>query len=258
MVEIVFLGTGGGRFNLIEQIRKTGGFRINGSLKIHVDPGPGALASSLQYKQNPKGWDLLIVTHNHIDHANDAGLMIEAISKWNERHGWLVGSRSVIAGDKRGDRGVTSYHVGKLEHYEIAEPGKKITIAIGGKKAVLLPTKVKHEDKTGFGFIIEMDGKRIGYTSDTEYFEGISKQYAGCDALIANCLKPSVDGIPGHLTSADSARLFSETKPKLGIISHLGMRMLKAGPEKEAKKIEKQSGVKTVAAEDGMNIKVGL
>jgi phosphoribosyl 1,2-cyclic phosphodiesterase len=254
MVEIVFLGTGGGRFNLISQTRKTGGFRINGSLKIHIDPGPGALANSHFYGQEPRAWDLLIVTHNHIDHVNDAGLMIEAVSKWNEKHGFLIASKSVIEGDEKGDKGVAAYHLGKLEKHEIAVPGKQIKLRIRGKSISILPTKVKHEDKTGFGFVLEMDGLLIGYTSDTEYFAGISEQYAGCDVLIANCLKPSEDGIPGHLYSDSTAKLFSEAAPKLGIISHLGMSMLKANPEKEAKKIGMLSGIKTVAAVDGMRL----
>lgn len=256
MVEIVFLGTGGGRFNLVSQTRKTGGFRINGSLNMHIDPGPGALINSHLYGQDPKNWDLLIVTHNHIDHVNDAGLMIECVSKWNEKHGFLVASKSVISGDEKGDKGVTNYHLGKLEKHIIARPGSEIKLTIRGKQISILPAKVKHEDKTGFGFVLAMDGKCIGYTSDTEYFRGISEQYKGCDILIANCLKPSEDSIPGHLYSDLTAKLFAETKPKFGVISHLGMSMLKAGPEKEAKKIEKLSGVKTVAAKDGMELEV--
>ena len=78
-MELVFLGTGGGRFNLISQVRRTGGFCINGPLCIHVDPGPGALAASRAFSQDPEGVDLLVATHNHIDHVNDAGIMIEAM-----------------------------------------------------------------------------------------------------------------------------------------------------------------------------------
>ena len=253
MVGIVFLGTGGGRFNLISQIRKTGGFRINGSLKIHVDPGPGALASSLQYKQNAGEIDLLIVTHNHIDHVNDAGLMVEALSPgWKQKKGWLIASKSVIKGDEKGDKGITAYHLGKLEKHTVAVPGKKIKIGINGKVASILPTNVKHEDETGFGFVLEMDGKKIGYTSDTEYFEGISKQYKGCDILIANNLKGSEDGIPGHLYTAATAKLATEANPKLLLLTHIGISLLQSGPEKEAEKIEKMTGVKTISAVDGM------
>ncbi len=255
-MEIVFLGTGGGRFNLVRQVRRTGGFRINSQLGIHVDPGPGALFASQAFGQQKLGLDLIIITHNHIDHTNDAGLLVESISRYNENHGVVVGASSVIEGDYKGDRGISNYHLSNLEKHFVAHPGKKFRLTIKGIQISIFPTKVKHEDKKGFGFVLEMQGKRIGYTSDTEYFKGISAQYLGCDVLIANCLKPKEDGVGGHLNTNTTARLFSEAKPKLGVITHLGISLLKDGPEKNARKIQGLSRVKTIAAQDGM--KIGL
>lgn len=40
-MKILFLGTGGGRINVVKQFRSTAGFLIDGSMKIYVDPGPG-------------------------------------------------------------------------------------------------------------------------------------------------------------------------------------------------------------------------
>jgi phosphoribosyl 1,2-cyclic phosphodiesterase len=256
-MEIVFLGTGGGRFNLVRQIRKTGGWRINGPLNIHVDPGPGALFSSLHYVQDASKLDLIIITHNHIDHANDAGLLVEAFSSYGKKRGFLVGSKSAVDGDAKGDRGISRYHRDSLEKHWVAVPGKRLALRIRGVKLSLMPTKVRHEDRTGFGFVLEMGGKKIGYTSDTEYFRGIGKLYAGCDVLIANCLKPKQDGIPGHLDSQGARRLFAEATPKLAVLAHLGMSMLRAGPEKEAARIQRETGVRTVAAKDGMRLGIG-
>lgn len=253
-MEIVFLGTGGGRFNLVRQIRGTGGWRINGSLSIHVDPGPGALFSSLRFSQDAGKLDLIIITHNHIDHANDAGLLVEAFAKYGKRKGFAIGSASAINGDGNGDRGISKYHQKSLEKCRIALPGKEMTLKIRGKGISLMPTKVRHDDRTGFGFVLQMGGNRIGYTSDTEYFKGIGRQYSGCDVLIANCLKPAHDGIPGHLDSRSTAKLLMEAAPSLAILTHLGTGMLTAGPDKEAARVEKESGVRTVAAYDGMRL----
>ncbi len=256
-MEIVFLGTGGGRWNLISQARRTGGLRINGSLNIHVDPGPGALIACHDFGQDPSKVGLLVVTHNHIDHVNDAGVIAEAMSGFAlQKKGWLIGSKSVILGDENGDRGISNYHMNALSHVEVAEVGKEIRVEISGRKALFTPTRVKHDDRTGFGFTLEMDGKRIGYTSDTEYFRGIAAQYAGCDVLIANSLKSKDDGVPGHLFTNGTIKLFRQALPKLGIIAHMGMRLIKSGPEKEAQKIEKESGVRTIAATDGMKVGV--
>ena len=241
----------------MRQIRRTGGFRINGPLNIHVDPGPGALFSSLHFGQDAGKLDLIIITHNHIDHTNDAGLLVEAFSRYGQKCGFLVGSASAVHGDENGDRGISAYHLESLEKYWVAEAGKKLEIEIRGKKLSLMPTKVKHEDAAGFGFVLEMGGKRVGYTSDTEYFKGIGRQYTGCDVLLANSLKPKADGVPGHLDTAGTAKLVSEAKPKLAVMTHLGMSMLKAGPEAQAAIVERESGVRTAAAQDGMRIDVG-
>ncbi|MEM4554685.1 MAG: MBL fold metallo-hydrolase [Candidatus Anstonellaceae archaeon] len=253
-MEIIFLGTGGGRFNMVKQIRRTGGWRINGSLTFHVDPGPGALFSSLKYKQDAKKIDAIVVTHNHIDHTNDTGLLIEAFAIYGKKNGFLIGSESVIYGDEKGDRGVSNYHLNMLKKYWVAKPGQEMKLSIKNKRFSLHATKVRHEDKTGFGFLLKLDGKTIGYTSDTEYFEGIGKQYRGSDVLIVNCLKPKNDKIPGHLDTSSASMLISEAMPALAIITHLGIRMLMVGPKREAKKIQRQTGVATVAAHDGMKV----
>ena len=256
-MQIVFLGTGGGRINLLSQVRSTGGFRINGSIRIHVDPGPGALLSGNKFGQNASDVQLLIVTHNHIDHMNDAGLIIEAMSEHAlKKKGRLIASKSVIIGDENNDKGISNYHLNKLEAHTVASPGKKIDVKIGDASCSLLPVPVRHEDKTGFGFVLEMDGKRIGYTSDTEYFDGMAKHYSGCDALIVNNIKSTPDGLAGHMYSAVTEKLLSEAKPKLAIITHMGMKLLRAGPEKEAEKIAKTTGVKAIAAEDGMKFDI--
>jgi ribonuclease BN (tRNA processing enzyme) len=257
-MQITFLGTGGGRFNLVTQVRRTGGFYISGALRIHVDPGPGALAACLAYSIDPSKTDAVVATHNHIDHMNDASLMLEAINCHpSVKKGVLVASRSILEGDEYGEKGISSYFIRKLSRAQAAEAGKMIMLGYGAKSAKLMPAPVVHEDRTGFGFVLEMDGARLGYTSDTEYFKGMGRHYRGCDVLIANCLKPVRDSIGGHLHSASTAELLAECSPKLCILTHLGVRMLRASPAKEAKKIERATGVRTIAATDGMRMDAG-
>jgi phosphoribosyl 1,2-cyclic phosphodiesterase len=251
-MEIVFLGTGGGRFNLISQLRRTGGFIIRGSSQLHVDPGPGALAACHAFSIDPEKTDAVVVTHNHIDHLNDVELMLEAINCFPDRkRGALVASKSILAGDEYGEKGISSYFINKLQSTHIAVQGKPIMLF---PRATLVPTPVRHEDKTGFGFVLEMDGARIGYTSDTEYFPSLASHFLHCDLLVANNLKAGDDGVPGHLYSSTSSLLLSECAPKLCVLSHMGRSLIKSGPGREAKKIEKASGVRTIAAEDGMKI----
>lgn len=255
-MELVFLGTGGGRFNLVRQVRKTAGFRIHGSLNIHVDPGPGALFECLRRGIAVGKTDVIIVTHNHIDHVNDANLLIEALAKYGKvAPVAVIGSKSAISGDSNGDRGVSHYHQTLVKTVSIASPGKPIRLGSGRKTALLSPTKVRHDDRTGFGFVLEIDGARIGYTSDTEYFRELPGQYANLDLLIANNLKGYDDGVPDHLYSGTTALLLAECRPKMCALQHMGLSLIKSGPEKEAKKIEAASGIRTIAAQDGMRLR---
>lgn len=258
-MEIVFIGTGGGRINLLRQLRGTGGFRINSeSANIHVDPGPGALIGSLRFKQNPLKLDVLIVTHSHIDHYNDAGLMIEAISRYAlKKRGLLITSKSAVDGDERGDRVITRYHQEKLGEIYRAKVGEKKKFKTERGEFEIEIIEGKHDDVDAFGFKLKIDGVVIGYTGDTEYSKGLGTHYRGCDYLIVNCLKPAADSFRGHMCSSDVAKLLKEAKPRLAIITHLGMGMLRKGPKKEAANIQNESGVQTIAAYDGLRLGKG-
>ena len=105
-----------------------------------------------------------------------------------------------------------------------------------------------------FGFILEMDGKKIGYTGDTEKYEGMEEAYDGCDLLILNAMKPDEDQYKGHLTSEEASALIGRIQPKLAVLTHMGMKMQQYPAEKKAQEIEEETGVKTVAALDGMRI----
>lgn len=252
-MEVVFLGTGGGRINLVKQVRWTGGFRINSSsASIHVDPGPGALIHSIEMKQDPLSLDAIIVTHNHVDHVSDANVLIEAMTGYGlKKRGTLIASKNALE-----ERGVSIYHQGRAATVYAAEYGdrKKFGGEKGGFEIEILA--LRHEEPTTFGFKLYLDGKVLGYISDTEMTGSIGNDFAGCDLLIVNCIKPEGDPYRGHLKTAEVAAILKTAKPKAAVLTHLGLKMLKAGPAAEAKRIEGESGVKTTAASDGMKFTV--
>ncbi|MFH0737579.1 MAG: MBL fold metallo-hydrolase [Candidatus Micrarchaeota archaeon] len=255
-MEVFFLGTGGGRVNLIKQVRGTGGFRISSrSADIHVDPGPGALVHSVRSRLDLLSLDAIIVTHNHVDHMSDAMALIEGMTHYGlKRRGILIGSGHTLSGDESGDRGVSLYHQSKVTIAHIAEGGQKRTFETEKGEFILETVKVRHEEPSAFGFKIHMDGKIVGYTSDTEYMESLGRDFSGCDLLIVNCIKPEPDKYTGHLSSEEVIMILKEARPKAAVITHLGIKMLRMGPAEEAERISKESGVKTTAARDGMKI----
>lgn len=252
MDEIVFLGTGGGRFTMITQWRATGGIRLNlGNTKIHVDPGPGALVHCKGQHQNPQGIRYLIVTHAHPDHSTDMNVLIEAMTSGTTKlRGTLVASKSVMEGVADLGPCASLYHLNGLKEHHTAIAGQELML--GDVK--LRTIQARHSDPTTFGARFEYKDKVIVYTSDTEYFEELSQEYEGADIFIVNQMRPGADRIPHHLCTVDTIKLVKKAKPKLVVLSHFGMKMLRAGPVGEAQRIQKETGIRTIAAEDGMHV----
>ena len=248
-MDIVFLGTGGGRINLIKQIRGTGGFRINSeTANIHVDPGPGALIASKKFRQDPLKLDCIIVTHSHTDHITDAQVMIEGMS------GYALRRRGIFIGSRRSVAELSEWHKGKIDNLVVLAPGEKKGFDTEKGHFDIEAYPVKHDEETAFGFKIKMDGVVLGHITDSELTKNLGKDFSGCDCLIINCIKPEPDQYAGHLTSDDVIEILKVAKPKQAIITHMGLKMLRFGPASEAKRIADATGVKVIAAKDGMKI----
>ena len=71
-------------------------------------------------------------------------------------------------------------------------------------------------------------------------------------------MRPGGKSIKGHLCSSGFIRLIKEIKPKLAIMTHLGLKMISNNPIGEAKRITKLTGVKTLAAFDGMSLDINF
>lgn len=254
MVELVLLGSGGGRFQMVGQYFKTGGFRIHAGVKVHVDPGPGALLLTHQYGLNPLDLGGIIVTHCHPDHYTDTEVLIEAMTKHStKKRGVLICSRSVIEGV--GDYGpaVSRYHQRKPEKVIIMEPGDKFQLEDLEIESVV----AKHSDPTTFGIIFHTDSGTIGYTSDTQYFEEMTKYYEGMRILIANVTRPLSMRIPWHLCSEDLIKILAAAKPELAVMIHMGMLFLEHEPAREATRIKTATGVETIPGQAGLRINMG-
>ncbi len=251
--KIIFLGTGGGRFVVLNQLLATGGFilEMDGQV-IHIDPGPGALVRAKEYGFNLRKLTGVVVSHRHPDHYNDACMVIEAMTEGaRKKKGVLIGSDCIINGDKKDYPVVSKYHLNAVEKYFVMKPGDKINV--GGIEVCATPTR--HAEESGIGFVFR-GSKVVGYTSDGEYFECQEKYFHACDCLIINCLRPGNDKWPGHMNAAMAAKLVKLAKPKMAVLQHFGMKMFRIAL-REAERIGKETGIKTMAAKDGMVLEVG-
>jgi len=254
-VELVFLGTGGGRFATITQKRRTGGIRIlSEALNVHLDPGPGALIYSLNMGLNPQKVRAVLVSHAHPDHSNDAEILVEAMtSGMTKKRGVLAASHSVLLGNEVCEPSISKYHQQMPEEVIEAKPGTAFNV--NGFK--ILATEARHSDPDAVGFRLETrELGDIAYTSDTEFFEGIGKFYGGVRLLILCVMRPSGEPWKGHMTTDDAIKIVEGAKPEKAVITHFGMKMIFGGANREAKLIQQKTGVPTIAAVDGMRLNV--
>jgi len=254
--EIIFLGTGGGRFTTITQKRRTAGIRIIGeNLNLHLDPGPGALVYSISEGLDPQKLNAIFVSHCHPDHYTDAEVLIEAMTRgMTKKRGVLAASKSVLRGSEVCEPSISKYHQQMLEQIIEAVPNMRFQVA----DVAVLVAEARHTDPDAVGFKFET--KEYGdfaYTSDTEYFKGIGKYYRGVRLLLLCVMRPAGKPWKGHMTTEDAIKIIQEAQPEQAVLTHLGMQMIFQGPSREAKLIEEKTGTPTVAAINGMRIVFG-
>lgn len=252
-MKVTFLGTAGGRIVVMTQTRSSGGWILEADgERIHVDPGPGSLVRAKQYGVDLRKLTGIIVSHAHPDHYTDAEIVLESMTRGTRvKRGVLLGDEYVIRGGKEYRPAISPFHLKLPKRYKVMEPGKKTRIG----KIEITATPTRHGEDKALGFVFR-GSRTLGFTGDGEYYEGQERHFRGCDSLLVNVLRPRGTNWPEHMNTEQAAEIISGVKPKTAVIQHFGMKMIRAGPGKEAKWIEKKTGVKTIAARDGMKLDI--
>jgi len=252
--KITFLGTGGGRHATIYQTRGTGGVVIDSEDRIHVDPGPSAAANMRAAKLDPADTDCILVSHCHPDHYSEAEVMIEGMCKGGvEKRGMVAGSESVLNGIELMGPCISRYHRGLADKCITVGPHGRVEL----EKITIEMTESSHSDPTTVGFRFVTEDGIISYVSDTSYSDEIADQYVGSRVLILPVTTPDDRRIPYHLCTDDAVRFIERIKPELTIFSHMGIYMIKVGPEEQARKASDATGCKVVAGRDLMIVTLG-
>ncbi|NYT12755.1 MAG: MBL fold metallo-hydrolase [Methanomassiliicoccales archaeon] len=254
MTSITFLGTGGGRFATIYQIRSTGGIYLQDGVNIHIDPGPGALGSMKELSIDPARTDAILISHCHPDHYVDAEVLLEGMAMGGfKKKGFLIGSQTVLEGNENLGPCISQYHRSLPEKVMIVRKGDRFTV--GNIDIGVTPTV--HNDPLGVGFRFETSGGIISYVSDTEIHEAVVEAHRGARILILNLTRPLGSKVPRHLETEEAAEMVKGIKPEVAVLTHFGMKIIHDGVTSQSRFIEKESGVRTIAAEDFMKLGVG-
>lgn len=254
MTSLTFLGTGGGRFATITQARATGGLYLEDGVKIHIDPGPGALVNLHRLGLDPQKTDAILISHGHPDHYVDAPILLEALNPMGrEPRGFLAGAVGALSGMDDGPPPIHPFHQARAGERQVMEVGSKLLLG----PTVVEATYSDHSDPTTVGFKIHTNDGIISYIADTAFSEELIKAHMGARVLILPTTTPNGERIPGHLCARDSQTLAEAIKPELALLNHFGLRMLRRDPAGQAAGIEQETGVPTRATEDFMRLEVG-
>jgi len=246
---IKFLGTAGARFVMIKQLRASGGLWVSyKGTNVLIDPGPGSLVrcAASRPKLDPGKLDACLLTHRHLDHANDVNVMIEAMTEGGfKKRGVLFCPEDAINEDP-----IVLKHVRTLvEKIEILEANKTYRV-----DNFEFQTSMKHiHSVLTYGLKFNIKNTTVSLLTDTRYFNELVNFYK-TDILIICVVffepRPEVD----HLCLADVESLIRDIKPKKAILTHFGMTMLRAKPQIQALELSKKLGIEVIAAYDGMTL----
>ncbi len=240
-MELVFLGTGGGRFVTTTQRRATGGILLKSEKHVLIDPGPGSLLRFYQFGEDPRKVNILLISHRHTDHCGGAIPIIEAMTQATRiKRGVLIAPRDVV--EETNDYPLIPKYYQKLlsEVYSVKDFFEYNDIKT-------FPTQ---HTCPSLGFTIG----DVGYTGDTGYFKSLVEYLKGVNKLIINLGIPDRKLRPEYPSAGLAELLIKKIRPKLAIITHFGISSLKYGPEKLARELSESTGIRVISANDGMRI----
>ncbi|MBT4646714.1 MBL fold metallo-hydrolase [archaeon] len=250
--QILFLGTGGDSIVVGKQYRTSGGIILNlNDMQFHLDPGPGALIMAKMYGINIRENVGVFVSHNHINHANDVNAVISAMTHNGlDKKGVLVINKSALYGTPEDSPFLKEFYGKCVEKIIEADSVNKLGI----EDIDIRITKAQHGENDTVGFKFITKNFTISYASDTIFNKEIAEQYMNTDILILNVVYPGDTFSKTNLNTAQAIKFINFVKPRLAIITHFGIKMLQADPLYEAREIQKETKIHTIAAKDGMII----
>jgi len=242
---VTFLGTAGARFMVSRQLAASGGLWLNlNGTEILVDPGPGSIVQSTRRKLNAEKLNAIVLSHRHLDHAADVNIMIEAMTNGGfNRHGFLFAPADALETEPV----VFSYLKKYLEGIVVLEGERTYTTG-----NVTFTTSVRHiHPVETYGMVFQASRHTLAYIADTRYFDDLFRSY-NSEIIIINMVltepRPPID----HLSIPDVERIIREIKPRVAILSHFGLHVWEAKPWLIAEELSRKTGVKVIAARDGM------
>jgi len=250
--KIKFLGTAGARIVVAKQLRSSAGVWITLDEKnLLLDPGPGTLVRCAKSRPplDPTQLDAIILSHQHIDHANDVNIMIEAMTNGGFcKKGVLFAPLSALENDPIVLKYVRDY----VDEIHVLKEGGSHTL---GSIEISTPLRHVHPVET-YGIVLKSSKYTISFIVDSRFFPDLIDKYKRSNLIVINVVRYNGKGGKkldvDHLNLEDVRKIIKGIRPKQAILTHFGMTMVRSKPWEIAAEIEKEMKIKTIAASDGM------
>lgn len=191
-------------------------------VRLLLDCGSGVVQRLAAYDW----WGIthVALTHFHTDHIGDLPTLLFAF-----RHARLPGRSAPL--EIIGPPGTVALIAGMATAFGswVTAPGFPLTIrelppgesvALGRQGTMRLESrKVPHTDES-VAYSIARDRRRIVYTGDTGFDEGLGTWAAGADVLLCECSLPDAMAIPSHLTPRECGALAAIAAPGQLVLTH--------------------------------------
>lgn len=250
---IKFMGTAGARHVVSQQLRSSAGIWVEyAGTRLLIDPGPGTLLKVYKARPTLKPFqlDAIILTHRHVDHSCDTNVMIEAMTQGGTlRRGKVFAPRDALEEEPVIYQYVRDY----VEEIKILQPGERYQVG-----AIQFETPVRHRHGVEtYGLKLSLGSVTVSLIADTAFFPEIPSRYQA-EVMILNTVRlyPTGPGEWVHLCIDDARRIIQEAQPRLGILTHFGVSLLKADPKAVASQLTEETGIKVIAASDGLVLKL--
>lgn len=231
-------------------LRTSAGFVLQyGDNQFHIDPGAEALASAHKADINPRANTAVLTTRNNIHHASGLNSVIDGMTYGGfDRKGVLIAQKEVINGKENNEPFLHTGSRNHVERYVILQDGQRVGINEVEVKAL----KTSFADSIGLKFFLPTF--TIVYSGDTKYSANVAEQYKDAGILILNVPYLEKKDSNKGLCLEDAITIVKKAKPKLVVVSHLGIDFVSNDPVYQVRRLQRETGVQVIAAKDGLVI----
>lgn len=140
------------------------GFYIKyNDLEMMVDPGINILERAERIGVNLSRTNTLFISHGHIDHGHDANVIAEMVAYREDSK-----LRVLMSERTHEEKIMSHYHSQSQDGVELVLVDKMEVVNLSNN-IKLIPVEVVHTIDGTFGFVLDLNGLKIGYTGDTGF-----------------------------------------------------------------------------------------